>query len=76
MSLIGSWQEDNVSNQREHVVHLLANEQSRFRIPDEPEPVSLILSYHIISCNINPIQHEIDHNSWDIECSLLFSFDM
>ncbi|XP_031113012.1 callose synthase 9 isoform X2 [Ipomoea triloba] len=33
------FQKDNVSNQREHVVHLLANEQSRFRIPDEPEPI-------------------------------------
>lgn len=35
-----SWQKDNVSNQREHVVHLLANEQSRLRIPEETEPVS------------------------------------
>ncbi|CAH9106645.1 unnamed protein product [Cuscuta epithymum] len=33
------FQNDNVSNQREHVVHLLANEQSRFRIPEEPEPI-------------------------------------
>ncbi|XP_048235434.1 callose synthase 9 isoform X1 [Ricinus communis] len=32
------FQKDNVSNQREHVVHLLANEQSRLRIPDETEP--------------------------------------
>ncbi|RAL52099.1 hypothetical protein DM860_014926 [Cuscuta australis] len=31
-------EKDNVSNQREHIVHLLANEQSRFRIPEEPEP--------------------------------------
>ncbi|PPD88092.1 hypothetical protein GOBAR_DD14993 [Gossypium barbadense] len=29
---------DNVSNQREHVVLLLANEQSRHGIPEEPEP--------------------------------------
>lgn len=36
------WQKDNVSNQREHVVHLLANEQSRLRIPEEPEPVGLM----------------------------------
>lgn len=35
-------QKDNVSNQREHVVHLLANEQSRLRIPEEPEPVGLM----------------------------------
>ncbi|KAK4482394.1 hypothetical protein RD792_009549 [Penstemon davidsonii] len=33
------FQKDNVSNQREHVVHLLANEQSRLRIPEEPEPI-------------------------------------
>ncbi|XP_073063640.1 callose synthase 9-like isoform X1 [Primulina eburnea] len=32
------FQKDNVSNQREHVVHLLANEQSRLRILEEPEP--------------------------------------
>ncbi|KAM2691324.1 hypothetical protein EV2_005739 [Malus domestica] len=28
------FQKDNVSNQREHIVHLLANEQSRLRIPE------------------------------------------
>ncbi|KAG8484906.1 hypothetical protein CXB51_021667 [Gossypium anomalum] len=33
------FQKDNVSNQREHVVLLLANEQSRHGIPEEPEPV-------------------------------------
>ncbi|KAL3620450.1 Callose synthase 9 [Castilleja foliolosa] len=33
------FQKGNVSNQREHVVHLLANEQSRLRIPEEPEPI-------------------------------------
>lgn len=33
------FQKDNVSNQREHVVHLLANEQSRLRIPEETEPI-------------------------------------
>ncbi|XP_050219480.1 callose synthase 9 [Mercurialis annua] len=32
------FQKDNVSNQREHVVHLLANEQSRLRTPDVTEP--------------------------------------
>ncbi|KAJ4834525.1 Callose synthase 9 [Turnera subulata] len=32
------FQKDNVSNQREHVVHLLANEQSRLGIPDIIEP--------------------------------------
>ncbi|KAH9740871.1 callose synthase 9 [Citrus sinensis] len=31
-------QKDNVSNQREHIVLLLANEQSRLGIPDENEP--------------------------------------
>ena len=41
-------QKDNVSNQREHVVHLLANEQSRLRIPEENEPVCpLFLSLNI-----------------------------
>jgi len=35
------YQKDNVSNQREHVVHLLANEQSRLGIPDATEPVCL-----------------------------------
>lgn len=38
------FQKDNVSNQREHVVHLLANEQSRLRILEETEPVSPISS--------------------------------
>ncbi|XP_027148631.1 callose synthase 9 [Coffea eugenioides] len=33
------FQKDNVSSQREHVVHLLANEQSRLRILEEPEPI-------------------------------------
>lgn len=39
------WQQGNVSNQREHIVHLLANEQTRLRIPEEPEPVVFILSF-------------------------------
>lgn len=33
-------QKDSVSNQREHIVHLLANEQSQLRILEENEPVS------------------------------------
>lgn len=33
-------QKDSVSNQREHIVLLLANEQSRLNIPEETEPVS------------------------------------
>ncbi|KAL6957841.1 hypothetical protein U1Q18_047374 [Sarracenia purpurea var. burkii] len=33
---------DNVSNQREHVVHLLANEQTRLGIPDDIEPMEEI----------------------------------
>eukprot|EP00268_Persea_americana_P015686 TRINITY_DN1734_c0_g1_i2.p1 TRINITY_DN1734_c0_g1~~TRINITY_DN1734_c0_g1_i2.p1 ORF type:complete len:1912 (-),score=285.97 TRINITY_DN1734_c0_g1_i2:1152-6887(-) len=32
------FQKDNVANQREHIVHLLANEQSRLGIPEESEP--------------------------------------
>ncbi|XVE78801.1 hypothetical protein DITRI_Ditri14bG0007100 [Diplodiscus trichospermus] len=32
------FQKDNVSNQREHIVLLLANEQSRLGTPEEPEP--------------------------------------
>lgn len=32
------FQKDNVSNQREHIVLLLANEQSRLGISEEPEP--------------------------------------
>lgn len=31
------FQKDNVANQREHIVHLLANEQSRLGIPDRTE---------------------------------------
>ncbi|KAG2675090.1 hypothetical protein I3760_13G168900 [Carya illinoinensis] len=34
---IFGFQKDNVSNQREHIIHLLANEQSRLHIPEEPE---------------------------------------
>ncbi|KAF5748795.1 callose synthase 9 [Tripterygium wilfordii] len=37
MKLFGC-QKDNVSNQREHVIHLLANEQSQLGVPDETEP--------------------------------------
>lgn len=33
------FQQGNVSNQREHIVHLLANEQTRLRVPEEPEPI-------------------------------------
>lgn len=43
-------QKDSVSNQREHIVLLLANEQSRLNIPEETEPVStkvISLSYDI-----------------------------
>ncbi|CAL0316284.1 unnamed protein product [Lupinus luteus] len=32
------FQKDNVANQREHIVHLIANEQSRLGIPDETDP--------------------------------------
>ncbi|KAL2323845.1 hypothetical protein Fmac_022903 [Flemingia macrophylla] len=32
------FQKDNVANQHEHIVHLLANEQSRLGIPDEVVP--------------------------------------
>ncbi|KAL5196221.1 Callose synthase 9 [Glycine soja] len=32
------FQKDNVANQHEHIVHLLANEQSRLRIPEGAEP--------------------------------------
>lgn len=39
------WQQDNVSNQREHIVLLLANEQTRLSIPEEPEPVGFISCY-------------------------------
>lgn len=35
---IFGFQKDSVSNQREHIVHLLANEQSRLRILEENEP--------------------------------------
>lgn len=41
VTFIVCWQKDNVSNQREHVVHLLANEQTRLGILNESEPVSL-----------------------------------
>ena len=34
------WQKGNVSNQRENIVNLLSNEQSRLGTPDEHEPVS------------------------------------
>ncbi|KAL4369796.1 hypothetical protein AHAS_Ahas06G0001600 [Arachis hypogaea] len=33
-----SSEKDNISNQREKIVHLLANEQSRLRIPDATDP--------------------------------------
>lgn len=42
------WQKDNVSNQREHVVSLLANEQSRLRIPEELEPVGFSVLHCIL----------------------------
>ncbi|XP_047329980.1 callose synthase 9-like isoform X2 [Impatiens glandulifera] len=38
LHFVFGFQKDNVANQREHVVHLLANEQSRLGIPEEPEP--------------------------------------
>ncbi|QCE05705.1 callose synthase [Vigna unguiculata] len=38
LQCIFGFQKDNVANQHEHIVHLLANEQSRLRIPDEAEP--------------------------------------
>lgn len=45
-SLLLAWwlemQKDNVSNQREHIVHLLSNAQVRLGIPDEAEPVSCL----------------------------------
>jgi len=42
MMMTCCFQKDNVANQHEHIVHLLANEQSRLRIPDEAEPVSFL----------------------------------
>ncbi|KAG5517650.1 hypothetical protein RHGRI_038144 [Rhododendron griersonianum] len=50
---IGLLQKDNISNQREHVVHLLANEQTRLGIPDVPEPdhfISLVTLPTVIMC--------------------------
>nr|XP_007142646.1 hypothetical protein PHAVU_007G004900g [Phaseolus vulgaris]ESW14640.1 hypothetical protein PHAVU_007G004900g [Phaseolus vulgaris] len=38
LQCIFGFQKDNVANQHENIVHLLANEQSRLRIPDEAEP--------------------------------------
>ncbi|XP_047320074.1 callose synthase 9-like [Impatiens glandulifera] len=38
LHFVFGFQKDNVSNQREHIVHLLANEQTRLRIPEEPDP--------------------------------------
>lgn len=38
LQYVFGFQKDNVSNQREHIIHLLANEQSRLRIPEEIEP--------------------------------------
>ncbi|XP_059665125.1 callose synthase 9 [Cornus florida] len=38
LQYVFGFQKDNVSNQREHIVHLLANEQTRLGIPEEPEP--------------------------------------
>ncbi|XP_077221579.1 glucan synthase-like 10 [Tasmannia lanceolata] len=38
LQYIFGFQRDNVSNQREHIVLLLANEQSRLGIPEEMEP--------------------------------------
>ncbi|XP_062083872.1 callose synthase 9 [Humulus lupulus] len=35
---IFGFQKDSVSNQREHIVHLLANEQSQLRVLEEAEP--------------------------------------
>ncbi|KAL9458899.1 hypothetical protein AB3S75_007730 [Citrus x aurantiifolia] len=38
LHFVFGFQKDNVSNQREHIVLLLANEQSQLDIPDENEP--------------------------------------
>ncbi|XAR54565.1 1,3-beta-glucan synthase, partial [Bertholletia excelsa] len=38
LQYVFGFQKDNVSNQREHVVHLLANQQTRLGILEEPEP--------------------------------------
>uniref|UniRef100_A0A2P2MBM2 1,3-beta-glucan synthase component FKS1-like domain-containing protein n=1 Tax=Rhizophora mucronata TaxID=61149 RepID=A0A2P2MBM2_RHIMU len=38
LQFVFGFQKDNVYNQREHIVHLLANEQSQLGIPDEIEP--------------------------------------
>ncbi|KDP44403.1 hypothetical protein JCGZ_19418 [Jatropha curcas] len=38
LQYVFGFQKDNVSNQREHIVHLLANQQSRLGVPDETEP--------------------------------------
>nr|QKN22529.1 callose synthase 9 [Urtica dioica subsp. dioica] len=38
LHFIFGFQKDNVSNQREHIVHLVANDQSRLRVLDDDEP--------------------------------------
>ncbi|KNA05699.1 hypothetical protein SOVF_187870 [Spinacia oleracea] len=38
LHFVFGFQKDNVSNQREHIILLLVNEQSRLRIPEEIEP--------------------------------------
>ncbi|KAM7273838.1 hypothetical protein ACFE04_028502 [Oxalis oulophora] len=39
LQFVFGFQKDNVSNQREHTILLLSNEQSRLGIPDESEPI-------------------------------------
>ncbi|XP_021771976.1 callose synthase 9-like [Chenopodium quinoa] len=38
LQFVFGFQKDNVSNQREHIILLLVNEQSRLRIPEEIDP--------------------------------------
>ncbi|KAK3042260.1 hypothetical protein RJ639_001855 [Escallonia herrerae] len=48
------FQKDSVSNQREHIVHLLADEQSRLGIPEEPEPTVAYLGI----CSLEAVNKE------------------
>lgn len=64
------WQKDNVSNQREHVVSLLANEQSRLRIPEELEPVGFSVLHCIsdgtyLNYGMNFVQLDVNGCLWN-----------
>ena len=67
-------QKDNVSNQREHIVHLLANEQSRLGKLSGNEPVCAHYIFSSLFCFFN--YESMQEATCEYICFFSFSYTL